>query len=1045
MKPLTLTLKNFGPYAHETIDFQGLDAVPVFLISGQTGSGKTTIFEALTFALYGESVTEDRPANSLRSDFAPDTEPTEVTLRFAHGAGIYEITRQPKQTLKKKRGDGTKTYNATAHLLVFANGAKIEDTEKTKEINIELEQLLQISRDQFAQIVLLPQGDFRRFLTASSAEKEGVLRKLFKTQLYQKWAEAINDQMKEAKAKSKGWRNEIQSNLAKIKWTQTPEDLDNLGAQAQVTLLQAQQVETKALQTQQNAALNTQQQAVSKQKTAIEQAQKHNKQLAELAALQQQQAQLAAKASEMTVLQQQIEGLQWAQTQRPTQQALQQARKQQTQNDESRQETQVRLQQIQTALQQAQGRQAALKAQLPAQKQRQTQVTVLEKQKPYFERVLHYANQLKKTQQQLVDAQAELDGQLQQQKQLTAQQEQQQIQADRLPELKVQQLTLTQHSAQLSQYQTQVTQVQQAAQKLAQVQTELARYQAQLPALTTALQQAEAQKTDLENQRLANHIAELASQLQPGTPCPICGSTDHPKPAIASVGQTVSKADLEQASRLVKKQQQVLTKQQTEIEQLQSQVQTQTGEIAQTRQAFMTTLGQVAWLNLAASADLKSAQSSLNAAQTQTKQGLQDLAKQVTASQQAKKYLDQLKTQQTQLAQQLQTLSSQVTTVQAAQQKLTVQLEDAKEQLPSAFSDLKALEDHLRQLQTQISDFERGQQEGQAALGKQESALAAVNAKSAVLAQRQDTLQQEVSTLTHQLKTALAQHFGTADFAAFQQLLAQLAGLPEKQKQLADYQQRSAEVQAKLETYQKMVSGKQVDVSAAQTQLAALQTQVSVAWAALDATKKLYILNQQTLETIQASTAHLKQQANDFQALQQLTDAIAGSGDAKLSLERYVLREYLLDILEAANAHLQELSAGRYYLQLHEAVGTYQKDTGLELDVYDDNVGRPRSVHTLSGGESFIAALSLALALGEVIQNQAGGITIDTLFIDEGFGSLDSDSLQTAMAALEHIEGDHRMIGIISHVQALKAQIPYQIQVTAQGQGKSHTRLVLPQ
>ncbi|GAF38450.1 exonuclease SbcC [Agrilactobacillus composti DSM 18527 = JCM 14202] len=163
-----------------------------------------------------------------------------------------------------------------------------------------------------------------------------------------------------------------------------------------------------------------------------------------------------------------------------------------------------------------------------------------------------------------------------------------------------------------------------------------------------------------------------------------------------------------------------------------------------------------------------------------------------------------------------------------------------------------------------------------------------------------------------------------------------------------------------------------------------------------------------------------------------------------MSLERYVLREYLLEILNVANAHLNQLSAGRYYLQLHKEVGTYQKNTGLEIDVYDDNVGKARSVHTLSGGESFIAALSLALALGEVIQNKAGGISIDTLFIDEGFGSLDQDALGMAMDALEHIEGDHRMIGIISHVAALKEQIPYQIQVSTAGQGKSHVKLILP-
>jgi len=188
-------------------------------------------------------------------------------------------------------------------------------------------------------------------------------------------------------------------------------------------------------------------------------------------------------------------------------------------------------------------------------------------------------------------------------------------------------------------------------------------------------------------------------------------------------------------------------------------------------------------------------------------------------------------------------------------------------------------------------------------------------------------------------------------------------------------------------------------------------------------------------------------QVHDQQAalaqLAQLSAVANGSGQQKLSLERFVLQTYLQKVLATGNTRLRQLTGGRYQFQLDEAVGTYRNGTGLEINIYDDNAGKVRSVHTLSGGESFIAALSLALALAEVIQNQAGGIKIDALFIDEGFGSLDEDALAMAMEALQTVEGQSRMIGIISHVSELEEQLPAQLQVIPNGDGESHVQYQL--
>ncbi len=1046
MKPLKLTLKNFGPYESEVIDFQKLDQVPVFLISGQTGSGKTTIFEALTFALYGESVTSDRPANSLRSDFAVDTEPTEVTLLFDHQGKQYEITRQPKQTLAKKRGTGDKTYAASAQLKVFDNANKVEDTTKLKEINIELEQLLQINRDQFSQIVLLPQGDFRRFLISDSEGKESVLRKLFKTQLYQNWGEQIKDQLREANSKSRGWKSTIADNLKGIQWLEKPADLPDLGVEAQVALLKDQQTQTEATGHQQRDALNKQRAAVQKQQTTIEQGVKHNQQLDELAKLEAQQTQLDSQAPAMATLQKTIATLTWVQTLKPKYDTLQQATASHQQTAQNIIAERTNKAKTETDLQALKTTQAELQKQSPTYAAKQQQVPLLEQQRPSFEKVAQLTATLTQAKVAATQAQKALTTITTQQQTVSDNLVKQQSVADQAAPLKLQEATLKQQQDKLAGYTRQGHALQQAAEQLTISNQQVTAKQTQLPELQAAVSSAEAQKDDLENQRLANHIAELAQQLKPGTPCPICGSVDHPSPALAVEGKTITKAALTTADKNVTMQRQRFTKLETEIDQLTQNLRTQQTAQNNAVTAFQNELADLDWLSIKTGLDLVGCLDSLQAMAKTVAEQMTNIQQQVAASERAAVQVTQLTEQQAELTKRMSTQQTGFNEAQQRVQTVTVQLTDAQVQLPADFKDLASLDAHLKALKQAIADFNQQQSDNQKSLVATQSALAASVSKLDVLTARQTELATQVTDLNNQLTTDLKTHFeGQADWDQFKALIAQVSTIPDKRQQIQAYNQQTASVRAQLETYRKMVSGDRVDVTTAKAQLQTLQTDLQQASDQLDATSKLYILNQKTLETIENATKAIRKQAHDLDELTLLSSTINGSGDAKLSLERYVLQQYLLEILDAANGHLQELSSGRYYLQLHEEAGTYAKNTGLELDVYDDNVGHTRSVHTLSGGESFIAALSLALALGEVIQNQAGGISIDALFIDEGFGSLDADSLQTAMAALEHIEGDHRMIGIISHVAALKTQIPYQIQVTTQGQGKSRAKLVVPQ
>jgi exonuclease SbcC len=251
--------------------------------------------------------------------------------------------------------------------------------------------------------------------------------------------------------------------------------------------------------------------------------------------------------------------------------------------------------------------------------------------------------------------------------------------------------------------------------------------------------------------------------------------------------------------------------------------------------------------------------------------------------------------------------------------------------------------------------------------------------------------------------------------------------LRDRQKQLEETLQ--GQVEPDMEQLKKLLTESDAEVALYQQQYYAKENQ---------------LMQQRDLVTkIKSLQEQSKDKLTDLSQIIQLYQTMNGDNPQKISLERYVLQWYLAEVLKNANQQLKQLTKGRYQFELKQETGRSKGNTGLEINVYDDNAGATRSSHTLSGGESFIAALSLALGLAEVIQNQAGGVAIEALFIDEGFGSLDEEALEMAMEALEGIESAGRMIGIISHVRELKERIPQQIVVETSGTGRSSIRYQL--
>ncbi|GAW98428.1 AAA family ATPase [Secundilactobacillus mixtipabuli] len=1032
MKPLTLTMTNFGPYEHQTIDFRKLDEASIFLIAGPTGSGKTTLFDAITFALYGESASDDRDPQALRSDFAEPDAPTEVTLRFEHKGVEYEVTRQPKQVLAKKRGTGTREYGSTGKLQIFKAGQKVDEITRLQEINLTLTDILQISRKQFVQIVLLPQGDFRRFLVSDSSAKETILRKVFGTQLFQHWAAALKQQLAQQREKIKTAQSVIDTGLKRVHWTQPGEnhDLAQLETQYQADLTALGNVKTKLADTQQQVNQLTRQ---------IETDQNMNQNIAKLNSKQEEKRRLQEQQPEIENTQQRLAKLNWVSEQRHDYEKQQELQQQLQKVNQQKVTLTLNLKTQTQNAQQLQNQQNQLMEQQSVIKKVQSDLVILTKQRPLYEQVRQLDETLTQQIADCTKAETEL-------LKVQSDSERQQAQLEKLNQQISKQPELLKASARLTTALSTHNTVKKQVSQLLEQQSELTKQaqtltddQLNLAALSDKVKRSNADFEELRNQWLAGQIAVLAKQLKPGTPCPVCGSTDHPAPFASTNTKIVDNETVKRAERSLQQLKDQETKAQTFLEADQKAFDQLNQETTEREKTLKEQL------KVPIDLPVKDLLAQVTDEELTTTQQLETVTAQLKGIDQA--LIDQhtKSAEINGLQRQLQTCKEQVQTAKLVQQTTQTKLAEAKKQLPDQFEDLAALDHYLQQQQAQVSDYQQEVQKTNLALQQSKEAVATIQANLTNADASLTETQQKLTLITTALEQAVTQQFGPNQMEQFVTMISQLDEITSLKQSVQNYQQALTSAKAAVAAYQQLVGDKTiVDIGPSQARLNDLNDQLKTIQQDAAEKQKQVTVNGDILNQIKTATQQVSAQLDELNELQLLVETVAGGGENKLSLERYVLRARLVEILSIANQHLKQLSSGRYSMQLHLEAGAYQKNTGLEIDVYDDNVGQTRSVHTLSGGESFIAALSLALALGESIQNESGGISIDALFIDEGFGSLDQESLSTAMQALENVESSNRMIGIISHVTLLQETVPYQIQVQPMGQGKSTATIVVP-
>ena len=914
MKPLKLTLSAFGPYAGKTeIPMEQLGDRGLYLITGDTGAGKTTLFDAITFALYGEPSGSSREPSMLRSKYADPKTPTFVEMEFSCRGKKYVVRRNPEYFRVRTRGEGFTKQLADGRPPVT----------KAREVTQAVRDLIGLDRNQFCQIAMIAQGDFLRLLLAKTDERIRIFREIFHTGYYKAFEERAKADASALKQQAEEVSRRSAQSLSGAEWEEGDGlgmELSRLKAQGEAAdpeeaavllgeLLEKDRVSEGALK-EQLGGLEVRLETVQKK---LGQGLEREKAKADVSRL---KKELAEKEPKLVPL-------------RLEQDA---AEKEAPRRDQLAAQIAVEKQQLDSY-----GHlEALLKTRAEKEIRRKTEGADLEK--------------LRKRQQdwtaRLSEGKAEL--------QTLSGAEGQQAEAEsRLRELNAKKEALLGLSRSL-----QVTERLEADYRAA-----AKKYQA-------AAEESDRLQKELLKQERAffdGQAGILAAGLEEGKPCPVCGSLSHPAPAKAAGGPP-TKMQLDALKR----------------------------NVEAARELAMGSSGRAQ----AARGKAETARASVEeAAATLLTPGALSLK-------------ERLFRQQEELEDALEAAAAQLQKAQMAlarKRLLEEKIPETEKRCQSWAAQIEAGERGQLTLQTEIEGLDRQSKalsEGLPFASRQEAEAALLK------------LQAEKTGLERRLLAAQK-----AYEAAFKETEEKRAGIAALERQLAN--------------------GEDADAAALQKERQQLLNEKTEAQRTLDRVKLRLSGNGAAKKALEQQSGDRAELVKRYGWLRALADTVGGQvpGKEKIRLETYVQTTYFDRITARANIRLMKMTGGQYELKRQETAENRQGQTGLELSVIDHYNGTERSVRTLSGGESFEASLSLALGLADEIQSVAGGVKLDAMFVDEGFGSLDEEALDQAIGALNDLAESNRLVGIISHVADLKNRIDRQIIVTKDRSGGSRVTL----
>lgn len=906
MRPLKITMSAFGPYAGEvTLDMQKLGKSGIYLITGDTGAGKTTVFDAISYALYGEASGNYRENTTLRSKYASADTPTFVELEFEYNNEIYKINRNPEYPRPNKRGEGFTKQGANAEL-IMPDGSVIT---KIKEVSAKAEEIIGINKNQFSQIAMIAQGDFRKLLNCETNERSKIFRKIFKTEPYHNIEIKLSSLFNELKRNREKEKSGIEQYINQLKCNENDTlSLELERAKSGDVLIEDVIKLAGEIINKDTLEYTKTQKNIESINEEIEKINSNIKLYENQEAIKKAYAKASAKLEELKTKRNDCE------------KAYKSAEAQRERLDDLTRKINL------------------INSKMPKYDELKSLENSLKEKKQSFEKS---NNLLKLKQQEITLLEKEID------------EKSKALEEVKGADLLVQKLNV------------QKEEINKKAEALKELKTEIDRCKTEQKNLKNAQSFAKSALDEygaLENEYNQIYIAFfneqagiIADELKDGEPCPVCGSTSHPNLARKSENAP-SQADVESAQNLVKKAQEKADKARDTASALKSRFDEISANVKSAAKKLFGTDDNV----------FDDYNSNINALKKDydcTLALLKTANEKLNLYKKLDKEIPKIQEKQKSLSYEISTLNTQKASDEAFISENTKRITSIKSELDFESADLA--KDKLKEYTNLSNDIKN-------TIEKSKNDFDDIKSKY-------DTQKGKKASLENALK-----EFKEID----------LASLNEKSLKLNEHK-------------------KDVDETA----------------------KSLYSRiesNKLLVDNISKKKDILKGYDDKYVWLKALSETANGdiSGKEKITLETFVQMTYFDSIIRKANIRLLTMSDGQYELVRRSDAETLKKNEGLALDVIDHFNASTRSVSTLSGGESFMASLCLALGLSDEIQSSNGGIKLDTMFVDEGFGSLDGEALDRALSALTSLSQGNRLVGIISHVDALRDRIDNKIVIT---------------